>query len=195
MKRGPDQGYSPKPAKSLFILDKLGQEEAAKRKFAKEGLVLNFVSGSWYLGAYLGPWDQLEAWVKPQVEAWAHGVRVLAKIARQHPQSAYFGLGMSLQIKWQYLQRTVPGVGTLMGPIEEALREKLFPALFRGEEINANFRKMLRHSIKNGGSGIPKPWLSEESAYNTSKAASRELVDSLLGGSVLNYGGHMACVH
>ena len=71
-------------------------------------------------------------WVKPQVEAWAHGVRFLGKISRQHPQSAYSGLGVSLQLDWQYLQRTVPGVGTLMGPIEEALRDKLFPALFGG---------------------------------------------------------------
>ena len=38
------------------------------------------------------------------------------------------------------------------------------------------------------------PRLSAESAYNTSKAASRELVYSLLGGSVLNYVGHRACV-
>ena len=36
--------------------------------------------------------------------------------------------------------------------------------------------------------------MSEECAYNTSKAASRELVDSLLGSSVLNYVGHRACV-
>ena len=58
---------------------------------------------------------------------------------------------MSLQLEWQYLQRNVPRVGTLMGPIEEVLREKLFPALFRGEKINANFRKILGHSVKNGG--------------------------------------------
>ena len=73
--------------------------------------------------------------MKPQVEAWAHGVRVLFKISRQHSQSAYAGLVMSLQLKWQYLQRIVPGVGTLMGPIEEALRYKFFPALF-GESIS-----------------------------------------------------------
>ena len=79
MKRGPDQGYIPEPAKSLFISDIPGQEEAAKQEFAKEGLVMNIVIGSWYLGAYLGPWYQLEAWVKPQLEAWAHRVRVLAK--------------------------------------------------------------------------------------------------------------------
>ena len=101
---------------------------------------------------------------------------------------------MSLQLEWQYLQRTVPGVGTLMGPIEEALREKLFPALFRGEEINANFWKILGHSVNHDGLGIPDPRLSAESAYNTSKADSGELVDSLLGGSSLNHVGHRACV-
>ena len=46
MKRGPDRGYFPEPAKSLFISDNPGQEKASKREFAKEGLVLNFVSGS-----------------------------------------------------------------------------------------------------------------------------------------------------
>ena len=67
MKRGPDRGYFLETDKSLFILDNPGQEKAAKRSFAKKGLVLNFVSGSRYLGAYLGPQYKLEAWVKPQV--------------------------------------------------------------------------------------------------------------------------------
>ena len=31
MKRGPDRGYFPEPAKSIFISDTPGQEEAAKR--------------------------------------------------------------------------------------------------------------------------------------------------------------------
>ena len=59
MKRGSGRGYFPELAISLFILDNPGQEEAAKREFSKEGLVLNFIRGSWYLGAYLGLWDQL----------------------------------------------------------------------------------------------------------------------------------------
>ena len=76
MKRGPDRGYFPDPDKSLFISDTLGQEETTKREFAAEGLTVNFVSGSQYLGAYLVLLKELEAWLKPQVEAWAHGVRV-----------------------------------------------------------------------------------------------------------------------
>ena len=81
-----------------------------------------------------------------------------------------------------------------MGPIEEAQNEKSFPWLFGGEEIDTDFRKILGHGVKHGGLGIPDPRLPAESAYNTSKAASRELVDSLLGGSVLNYVGHRACI-
>ena len=88
MKRGPDRGYVPEPAKSLFISDP-GQEAAANTQFMEEGLTLSFVSGSRYLGAYLGPQAELEVWMKPQVEALAHGVRVLAKISRRQPQSSY----------------------------------------------------------------------------------------------------------
>ena len=63
-----------------------------------------------------------------------------------------------------------------------------------GGEITANFRKILGHSVKHGGVGIPDLRLSAECAYNTFKAASRELVDSVLGGFVLNYVGHRAGV-
>ena len=55
MRRGPDWGYFPNMAKSLFISDTPGLEEAGKRESSVEVLTLNFVSGSTYLGEYLGP--------------------------------------------------------------------------------------------------------------------------------------------
>ena len=67
MKRGSGWGYVPETAKSFFISDIPGQEGAAKREFDVEGLTLNFVSVGRYLGAYLGPQEELEVWVKPQV--------------------------------------------------------------------------------------------------------------------------------
>ena len=149
MKRGTNRGYFPKPAKALFISDTPSQEASEKQEFSKEGLVLNFVSGSRYLGEYLGPQAELKEWVKPQVEAWAQGVMVLSKISRRHPQLDYAGLGMSLQSEWRYLQRNVPRV--------EALIEKCSPLLFGGEEITANFQKILGHSVKYGGLGILDP--------------------------------------
>ena len=49
-----------------------------------------------------------------------------------------------------------------MGSVEEALREKFFPSLFGGEEIDADFRKILGHGVKHGGLGITDPRLSAE---------------------------------
>ena len=67
-------------------------------------------------------------------------VCILPKIAKQYPQSAYAGLGMFLQLDWQYLQMTVPEVGSMMGPIEDVLREAFFPTILGGEEVSADFR-------------------------------------------------------
>ena len=126
-------------------------------------------------------------WVKPQVEVWDHGVRVLGKIAQQHTQLAYAVLGMSFQLERNYLRRTAPGVSTLMSPIEEALGEKFFPTLFGGEDIEYGVWQILGHTVNHGGLGIPDPRLSAESSYNTSKADIGELVESILGGTTLNY--------
>ena len=81
-----------------------------------------------------------------------------------------------------------------MGSIEEALRKIFFPALFWGEEGDADFRKSLGHIIKRISLGIPDPWSSAESLYNISKVAIGELVSSILGGTSLNYICRKACV-
>ena len=67
MERGLDQGYLPNPTKSFFILDIPDQEEAAKIELEAKGIKLKFVRRSRYLGAYMGPQEELATWVKPQV--------------------------------------------------------------------------------------------------------------------------------
>ena len=82
----------------------------------------------------------------------------------------------------------------MVGPIEEYLLETFFSAIFRGDEVEADFHKILVHSVKRGGLGIPDPQFSAESAYNTSKAACGEIVGSFLGVTSLDYVGHRACI-
>ena len=48
----------------------------------------------------------------------------------------------------------------------------LLPCAIRGG-FAAGFRKIIGHSVKSGSLGVTDPWFSEESAYNTSKLASR----------------------
>ena len=74
--------------------------------------------------------------------------------------------------------------------MDDDLREAFFPALFGGEEVSADLREILGHSVKCGGLGIPYPQLLAERAYNTSKASTEVLVGSLLGGTNLNYVAH-----
>ena len=80
-----------------------------------------------------------------------------------------------------------------MGTIDDALREAFLTALSGREEISADLRKILGHSVKRGGLGIPYPWLSAECVYNTSKEASDVLIRLLLGGTDLNYIAHNGC--
>ena len=51
MAPGLDWGYFPETAKSLFIAENLEDEAAARQEFEQEGLKLNCVGGSRYLGA------------------------------------------------------------------------------------------------------------------------------------------------
>ena len=77
------------------------------------------------------------------------------------------------------------------GPYRGGPRETLLPTLFGGEKVDAKLQKSLGHSVKYGSLGIPEPWLPAESENSTSNAACGELVGSLLGGTNLNYVGHM----
>ena len=66
---------------------------------------------------------------------------------------------MSLHIEWKYLHRTVPGVGNMLGPIEDALREAFLPAILGRGEVNDDLREILGHCVKRVGLGIPYPRL------------------------------------
>ena len=70
--------------------------------------------------------------MRPKVKAWDHGVHNLTTIAKWYLQWECAGLGILLQLEWQHLQSTVPGVSTLMGPIKDVLRDTFFTALFVG---------------------------------------------------------------
>ena len=81
-----------------------------------------------------------------------------------------------------------------MDPIKDAIREAFLPALFGGEEVSADIREILGHSMKRGGLGIPDPRLLAEHVYITYKESSEVLIGSLLGGTDLNYIEHKCCV-
>ena len=63
-----------------------------------------------------------------------------------------------------------------------------------GLGVNTDFWKILFHGVKQSSLGTLGTRLSLEGSYNTSKEDFRKLVGCLLGGTDLNYVGHMKCV-
>ena len=76
MGRGEDRDYFHRDSQVAVYFGFTRSGGSGKKDFFTEEINLKIVDDSWYLGAYLGPQEELETWVKPKEELWAHGVKV-----------------------------------------------------------------------------------------------------------------------
>ena len=120
---GPMFGYLPEPEKS-FLICPIATEHSAKAVFTATNLPVQFRRGHWYVGGCVGLAAMKDQWVEHMVKKWVRGVKLLAMVARKYPQSAFFGFTQSLQAKWQYLCRCVPGVEQHLERVKEAIHKK-----------------------------------------------------------------------
>ena len=127
--KGPAQGYFPDPTKSILVVSEQNVPRATEYF---RGMGMKIVTGSHYLGGFVGERGAERRWVQTKVKGWAESVKTLAGVARKHPQSAYAGLQKSLQQEWAFVQRVTPGIGNEFGPVEEEIAKAFLPALFEG---------------------------------------------------------------
>ena len=71
------------------------------------------VTGSRYLGGFVGEDAAMSTWLEKKLTGWKEAVNELAYAAKTIPQAAYCGLQKSLQAGWQFVQRVVEGIGTI----------------------------------------------------------------------------------
>jgi hypothetical protein len=157
MEKGLSVGYFPEPAKSYHICPK--EEEAeARAAFKAAGIHVNFCRGKGYIGGFVGSEAMLERWLDPKVKKWVAEVEILARIATRFPQMAYVGLASSLQAKWQYICRVIPGAEHYLGRIETAICKKFIPALLQvSDPVDDTFRQLLLQGVKIGGLALRNP--------------------------------------
>ena len=53
---------------------------------------LQVVTGSWYLGGFVGTETAQDRWLEEKVEGWRDSVATLDGVVCQNPQTAYAGL-------------------------------------------------------------------------------------------------------
>ena len=194
MEKGPSVGYFPEPAKSYHICPKEVEAEA-RAAFEEAGISVNFCHGKHYPGGFVGSEAMLERWMDPKVKKWVAGIGILDCIASRFPQTAYMGLVTSLQAKWQYLCRVVPGGEQFLGPIESAICDKFIPALFQvSEPVDNSFHQLLSHGVKTGGIVICNPVVSTLLLHQCSVNACDILIKALQDGRGLNAKAHKATV-
>ena len=71
----------------------------------------------------------MEQWISPNFQEWTETIETLGRFAVRYPQMDYAGIVMLLQVDWQYIMWTAPGVGEYMGPMKEALNFVFLPKL------------------------------------------------------------------
>ena len=86
------------------------------------GAGLKVLTGSKYLGGFIGEGEAEKNWLAWKVAGWADSVETLAGFSRKHSQSAYAGLQKSLQQEWEFVQQVTPGIDDAFGPVEKAMR-------------------------------------------------------------------------
>ena len=83
---------------------------------------IKVVTGSCYLGVFVGDRAAEDSWLAAKVQGWTKTVKTLSAVAHKHPQSAYAGLHKAFQQEWAFMQWVTPGIGYAFGLVEQALR-------------------------------------------------------------------------
>ena len=133
----------------------VSEQNVPRAKEYFRGMGVQVVTGSRYLGGFIGERETEEQWIKAKVEGWAELVKTLAGVARKHPQSACAGLQKSLQQEWAFVQRVTPGISNAFGVVKEEIAKAFLPALFEGAGDGAPGREITRLPVKQAGMALP----------------------------------------
>ncbi len=156
---------------------------------------MNFCCNNRYVGGFVRSEAMLERWLDPTVKKWVEGVEILARIASRFPQTGYVGLVLSLQAKWQYICRVIPGVEHYLGPIKTTICEKFIPGLLQvSDPVNEIFRRLLLQGVKHGEIAIQNPVTSAPPLHHSLVAACKMLIKALHNGGGLSAEDHRQCV-
>ena len=166
-------GYFPNAAKP-WLVTKEGFHNSATSTFANTGMSITS-NGRPYLGAAIGSNEYVKEEVESKVKEWTTNVKCLAKIAETQPHAAFSALTHGMMAKWTYLSRTIPGIGPLLRPLDDAMWSTLLPALTGRPPPSALECSLFALPARLGGLGIGIP----------SKRATHEFRSSLLITSTL----------
>ena len=178
VEKGPAFGYYPNAIKT-FLVVKSDRRERAVNVF--EGTAVQITTeGRRYLGGALGTEKFVQDFIADKVSDWTSEVRRLAKFAATQPQAAYAAYTHGLINRWIYALRvTTPIEESLLKPLEDAVSQKLIPALTGQAAPNEDIRALLALPVQLGGMGLVNPVTLPRKQHRMSLAITMPLVSSI----------------
>ena len=154
----------------------------AEEVFSNSGINISS-EGRGYLRAPLGTSSFSDTIINTKVNQWVEEIDRLAAIAQSQPQSAYSALTNGLMSKWKYLMRVISDIHLKVQPVEDAIRQRLLPAITSRSNISDTERQLLALPIREGGLGIPLITELATEQYSASKSITAPLVSYCTGQS------------
>ena len=174
---GPTYGYYPKASKTHIILKSAELMDRAREMFGPDIQITT--EGKRHIGAALGSEQFKVRYIEDKVSKWVKDVEEMSDIAKEEPQAALTAFNTGLSQRWNFVQRTVAGIGDLFQPLEEVIRQKLIPALC-GRQVSDIERRLLALPYRLGGLGIRNPVKSAAAAYEASVKITKPLTDLIV---------------
>ena len=174
----PSFGFYPNAIK-IFLVVKSDRRERAVNVF--EGTAVQITTeGRQYLGGALGTEKSVQHFIADKVSDCTSEVRRLAKFAATQPQAAYAEYTNGLINHWIYALRvTTPIEESLVKPLEDAVSQKLIPALTDQPAPNEDIRALLALPVQLGSMGLVNPVTLPRKQHRMSLAITKPLMSRI----------------
>ena len=129
-------------------------------------LGIKVVSGSRFLGGFVGECSMASDFVAQKVKMWVDCVQRLSDVAKVQPQAAHAAVSRSLQFEWSFLQRVIPNCAAAFVPLRDAIHHQFYPVVLGGpvSEFEVRLFDLPAHA---GGLGISDPVESASVAFTS----------------------------
>ena len=189
-KIGPKYGYFPEPSKSILVVN---DSYVADAKILFEPMGLTVVTGSRYLGGFVGQSSGLKAYVEEKVEKWKSQILQLKEVANTYPHEAFSVVTRSIQARWNFLTRVVPSIKDTLGSLETCLRGEFLEKL-ADKKLTEDERALFSLPARMGGLGICRPTEIAESNFEASTKSSFAIAEAIRSGSAFEVARHKELV-
>ena len=175
---GTNYGYLVNSTKTWLIVKDPAKLALAEEIFKDTGVQIT-CEGKKHLGAALGSKCFKKDFITKKVDEWVKDIELLSTIAESQPQLAYAAFTKGLAHRWLYYMRTLEDISEELKPLEDAITNKLLPAITGNSTLTRHERQILSLPCRLGGLGIEDPTAIADQHYIDSLHANQPLIDTI----------------